>query len=75
MPEEFGHDQIRIELKRLVEDLKFKMMRELVEVEEQAAKTQGVTAAQLDVLNEKMEESKNKASLRFQQMMDFIDRQ
>ena len=75
MAEEFDDKQIRIELKRLVEDLRAKLMRKLCEVESEAALTQDVTESQLRGLNEKVEQSKGEMSLRFQQMIDFIDRQ
>lgn len=75
MSEDSGDEQIRIELKKLVGELKTQMMRELDDVEVKAASTQGVTADQLNGLNEKMKVSESKASLRFQRMIDLIDRQ
>jgi hypothetical protein len=74
MMEQLDEEQIRLELKKLVEDLKSKMMQELCDVQSKAPLTQGVTESQLHSLNEKIEQSKGEASLRFQQMIDFIDR-
>ena len=78
MSDGFDDDQIRIELKRLVEDLRLRILQSLDEPETVMATNpdvaSGATAQQLQSLRDGVEQAKEKATVRLQQMIDFIDR-
>ncbi|WP_324805950.1 hypothetical protein SH584_07380 [Sphingomonas sp. LY29] len=75
MAQEFSDEQIRIELKRMVEDFQSATLSELNDVVSQAEGTLGATEQQVGNVRDKIEAAKMDLSLRTRQIMDFIDRQ
>ena len=71
-------EQMRIELKRLVEDTRLRALQSLDEPENTITSNPevaaGATVEQLKTLSGGIERAKEKLTLRFQQMSDFIDR-
>ncbi|HET7316772.1 MAG TPA: hypothetical protein VFI88_05040 [Sphingomicrobium sp.] len=74
MAEEFGDEQIRVELKRLVENFRATVLRKMKEIESEAEIADGAAELQVQKLRERLEESKADLSLRTKQMLHFIER-
>ena len=75
MAQVFSDEQIRIELKRIVEDFQAATLSKLNDVVSEAERTEGVTELQVRNLRDKIEASKVKVADSIQQIMNFIDRQ
>jgi len=75
MEQEFSDAQIRVELKRMVEEFHSETLKQLNDVVSEAERTEGATELQVRNIKDKIEVSKGDLSHRVQQMMNFIDRQ
>lgn len=75
MAQEFSDEQIRIELKRIVEDFHAATLGKLNDVVGEAERTKGATELQVQEIRNKIEACQADLSHRTQQIMKFIDRQ